>query len=70
MHIIKEHMRVCGADEVIFNDGEEGGGWDDGRGAAVQVLDTLREDGDVFDTVFDTIGGKEVREVAERLMCR
>ncbi|KAF8898136.1 hypothetical protein CPB84DRAFT_1815732 [Gymnopilus junonius] len=68
MHVVEERARDWGADEVIFDDGEEGGGPDDGRGAAVRVLDTLREDGDVFDAVLDTIGGKEVREAAERLL--
>jgi hypothetical protein len=68
MHVIEVRVRVCGTDEVIFDDGEEGGGGDDGRGAAVRVLDTLREDGGVFDTVLDTVGGKELREAGERLL--
>ena len=68
MRVIEERVRIWGADEVIFDDGEEGGGGDDGRGAAVRVLDTLREDGDVFDAVLDTVGGKEVREAGERLL--
>jgi hypothetical protein len=68
MRVIEERVRVWGADEVIFDDGEEGGGGDDGRGAAVRVLDTLREDGDIFDAVLDTVGGKEVREAGERLL--
>ena len=68
MRVIEERVRVWGAEEVIFDDGEEGGGGDDGRGAAVRVLDTLREDGDVFDAVLDTVGGKEVREAGERLL--
>ena len=68
MRVIEERVRVWGADEVIFDDEEEGGGGDDGRGAAVRVLDSLREDGDVFDAVLDTVGGKEVREAGERLL--
>ncbi|KIM42917.1 hypothetical protein M413DRAFT_125606 [Hebeloma cylindrosporum] len=68
MRVIEDRVRVWGADEVIFDDGEEGGGGDDGRGAAVRVLDSLREDGDVFDAVLDTVGGKEVREAGERLL--
>lgn len=68
MRVTEERAREWGADEVIFDDGEGGGGVDDGRGAAVRVLDSLREDGDIFDAVLDTIGGKEVREAAERLL--
>jgi len=34
----------------------------------VRVINGLREDGDVFDVVLDTIGGKDVREAAERLL--
>ena len=41
---------------------ERKAGGDDGCGAAVQVLNTPKEDGAVFDTVLDTVGGKEVRE--------
>ena len=68
MRAVEERAREWGADEVIFDDGEEGGGVDDGRGAAVRVIDSLREDGDVFDAILDTIGGKEVREAGERLL--
>ncbi|KAF9558220.1 hypothetical protein CPC08DRAFT_692332 [Agrocybe pediades] len=68
MNATEDRARRWGADEVIFDDGEGGGGIDDGRGAAVRVLDSLREDGDIFDAVLDTIGGKEVREAAERLL--
>lgn len=68
MRVIKERVRVWGADEVIFDDEEEGGGGDNGRGVAVRALDSLREDGDVFDAVLDTVGGKEVREAGERLL--
>ena len=68
MHVIKKRVRVWGTDEVIFDDEEEGRGGDDSHGAAVRVLDLLREDGDVFDGVLDTIGGKEVREAGERLL--
>ncbi|KAJ3517565.1 hypothetical protein NLJ89_g420 [Agrocybe chaxingu] len=68
MRTVEERARLWGADEVIFDDGEEGGGVDDGRMAAVRVIDTLWEDGDVFDAILDTIGGKEVREAGERLL--
>jgi hypothetical protein len=80
MHVMEDRAREWGADEVIFDDGEavgegggdaEGGGGgdgDDGRAAAVRVIETLREEGDTFDAVLDTVGGKEVREVGERLL--
>lgn len=77
MRAMEERARGWGADEVIFDDGEavreggdvEGGGdGDDGRAAAVRVIETLREDGDMFDAVLDTVGGKEVREAGERLL--
>ena len=39
---------------------------DNSCGAAVQVLDTLKEDGAMFDVVLDTVGGKEVREAIKK----
>lgn len=45
---------------------ERKAGGDDGCGAAVQVLDTPKEDGAVFDAVLDTVGGKEVREAIKK----
>ena len=83
MRAVEDRAREWGADEVIFDDGEaEGevdggsgdgsaaavGDADDGRAAAVRVMETLREEGDVFDAVLDTVGGKEVREAGERLL--
>ncbi len=80
MRVMEDRAREWGADEVIFDDGEavgeggdaEGGGGDgdgdDGRAAAVRVIETLREEGDTFDAVLDTVGGKEVREAGERLL--
>lgn len=67
MEEVEERIRSWGAEEVIFDDGEVVGG-DEGRGAIMRVMDGLREDGDVFDAVLDTVGGKEVREAAERLL--
>ncbi|KAG6901636.1 hypothetical protein C0995_009737 [Termitomyces sp. Mi166 len=64
MRRVEERVRAWGGEEVIFDDGEEG----DERGAVVRVLDRLREDGDMFDAVLDTIGGKEVWEAGERLL--
>ena len=83
MRAVEDRAREWGADEVIFDDGEaereaerDGsvaaaavvGDGDDGRAAAVRVMETLREEGDVFDAVLDTVGGKEVREAGERLL--
>jgi len=78
MHVMEDRAREWGADEVIFDDGEAvgeggdvesgGGDGDDGRAAAVRVIETLREEGDTFDAVLDTVGGKEVREAGERLL--
>lgn len=67
MEELEERIRKWGAEEVIFDDGEIVG-CDEGRGAIVRVIDGLREDGDVFDVVLDTVGGKDVREAAERLL--
>lgn len=67
MEEVEDRIRSWGAEEVIFDDGEVVGE-DEGRGAIVRVIDGLREDGDVFDAVLDTVGGKEVREAAERLL--
>ncbi|KXN84228.1 hypothetical protein AN958_12881 [Leucoagaricus sp. SymC.cos] len=67
MEEVEERIRKWGAEEVIFDDGEVIG-MDEGRGAVVRVMNGLREDGDVFDAVLDTIGGKDVREAAERLL--
>ncbi|KAG5350192.1 hypothetical protein C0989_012305 [Termitomyces sp. Mn162] len=65
MRRIEERVRNWGGEEVIFDDGEDGHGE---RGAVVRVIEGLREDGDLFDAVLDTIGGKEVWEAAERLL--
>ena len=64
---IQERARNWGADEIIFDE-EAGDGIDDGRIAAIRVMESLREDGDVFDAILDTVGGKEVREAGERLL--
>ncbi|KAG6900126.1 hypothetical protein C0993_002661 [Termitomyces sp. T159_Od127] len=60
MRRVEARVRAWGGEEVIFDDGEQG--------AVVRVIDRLREDGDVFDAVLDTIGGREVWEAAERLL--
>jgi len=66
----EELVRTLGGEEVVFDDGGLPGDpwWDDGRAAAARLIDGLREDGDVFDAVIDTIGGKEIRDAAERLL--
>ena len=64
---IQERARNWGADEIIFDE-EAGDGIDDGRIAAIRVMESLKEDGDVFDAILDTVGGKEVREAGERLL--
>ena len=64
---IQDRARNWGADEIIFDE-EVGDGIDDGRIAAIRVIESLREDGDVFDAILDTVGGKEVREAGERLL--
>jgi hypothetical protein len=67
MRMVEERVRSWGGEEVIFDDGEEADG-DDGRGAVVRAIDRLRMEGDVFDAVLDTVGGKEVWEASERLL--
>ena len=64
---IQERARDWGADEIIFDE-EAGDGIDDGRIAAIRVMESLRDDGDVFDAILDTVGGKEVREAGEKLL--
>lgn len=57
-HAMEDRARKWGADEVIFDDGE--GLLDDGRGAAVRVLESICTDEDMFDAIVDMIGGREV----------
>ncbi|PPQ81089.1 hypothetical protein CVT25_014552 [Psilocybe cyanescens] len=65
MQLTEERARAWGADEIIHDDSVAG---DDGRAAAVRLMEMIREDGDVFDAVLDTVGGREVREAGERLL--
>jgi hypothetical protein len=67
MEEVEERIRNWGAEEVIFDDGEVVG-CDEGKGAVVRVIEGLLKDGDVFDAILDTIGGKEIREVCEKLL--
>lgn len=75
MKAVEDKVRAWGADEVIFDDGgedEDGASRiedrGDGRSAIVRVITRLLDDGDVFDAVLDTVGGKEVWESSERLL--
>ncbi|KAF7331698.1 hypothetical protein MKEN_00049600 [Mycena kentingensis (nom. inval.)] len=73
MAAIQARVQAWGAEEVVFDDGgavgdEEDGGW--GRAAAVRALERVIDDGDVFDAVVDTIGGRAVWEAGERLLRR
>ncbi|KAJ7122882.1 hypothetical protein C8R44DRAFT_876078 [Mycena epipterygia] len=69
MQRVQARVRAWGVEEVVFDDGggvgEHGDG---GRGAAVRAVEQLIGDGDVFDAVVDTVGGREVWEAGERLL--
>ncbi|KAJ7067885.1 hypothetical protein C8F01DRAFT_1116108 [Mycena amicta] len=75
----KEHMtsiqtraRAWGVEEVVFDDGgavgDEEGDW--GRAATVRAVDRLIDDGDLFDAMVDTLGGRAIWEAGERLLTR
>ncbi|KAF4574933.1 hypothetical protein EYR36_006285 [Pleurotus pulmonarius] len=70
MLVIEERARVWGADEVIFDDGglERESLAAKRTGPVVRVLQRLLEDGDVFEAVLDTVGGKDVWEASEKLL--
>ncbi|KAJ3857216.1 hypothetical protein EV368DRAFT_30765 [Lentinula lateritia] len=74
MENVERRVRRWGAEEVVFDDGggsdPEGGGrgCEDGVAAVVRIIERLIEDGDVFDAVLDTVGGKEIWEASERLL--
>ncbi|KAH7875952.1 uncharacterized protein C8R40DRAFT_1264914 [Lentinula edodes] len=74
MESVERRVRRWGAEEVVFDDGGGsdpeggGGGCEDGVAAVVRVIERLVEDGDVFDAVLDTVGGKEIWEASERLL--
>ncbi|KAF7330851.1 hypothetical protein MVEN_02424500 [Mycena venus] len=77
MRRVQERVRAWGVEEVVFDDGGCAADWsalghgsDGGRGAAVRAVERLIGDGDEFDAVVDTIGGKEVWEAGERLLVR
>ncbi|KAJ7179595.1 hypothetical protein C8R46DRAFT_1325263 [Mycena filopes] len=69
MRRVQARARAWGVEEVVFDDGGAvGEGGDGGRGAAVRAIERLIGDGDAFDAVVDTVGGKEVWEAGERLL--
>ena len=68
MEAVEERVRGWGGEEVVFDDGGGEDGDVFGRGAVVRVIEGFLEDGDVFDAVLDTVGGKEVWEASERLL--
>ncbi|KDQ29291.1 hypothetical protein PLEOSDRAFT_176054 [Pleurotus ostreatus PC15] len=70
MLVIEERARLWGADEVIFDDGglERESPAAKRTGPVVRVLQRLLEDGDVFEAVLDTVGGKDVWEASEKLL--
>lgn len=56
MMTVESRVASWGAEEVIFDS------------ETVGVLERLLEDGDVFDAILDTVGGKDVWEASERLL--
>ncbi|KAF9488100.1 hypothetical protein BDN71DRAFT_1457754 [Pleurotus eryngii] len=70
MLVMEERARLWGADEVIFDDGglERESPAAKRTGPVVRVLQRLLEDGDVFEAVLDTVGGRDVWEASEKLL--
>ncbi|KAK0191390.1 hypothetical protein F5146DRAFT_930498 [Armillaria mellea] len=65
----EDRVRSWGGEEVVFDDGDVGSLGEEGRrGAVVRVIERLVADGDAFDAVLDTVGGKAIWEVSERLL--
>ena len=67
MAAIEARARRWGAEEVVFDDAGEGGEGG-ATGAVVRVLERLTDDGDTFDAVLDTIGGRAIWEASEKLL--
>lgn len=57
---IEGRVRAWGAEAVVFDDGAPG--------AAVRIMEGLMEDGEEFNVVLDTVGGRDVWEAGERLL--
>ncbi|KAJ6567341.1 hypothetical protein DFH09DRAFT_1314460 [Mycena vulgaris] len=69
MQRVQARARAWGVEEVVFDDGGAAGErGDGGRGAAVRAVERLIADGDAFDAVVDTVGGREVWAAGERLL--
>ncbi|KAJ7499376.1 hypothetical protein FB451DRAFT_1428973 [Mycena latifolia] len=69
MRRVQARVRAWGVEEVVFDDGGAAGErGDGGRGAAVRAVERLIADGDAFDAVVDTVGGRAVWEAGERLL--
>ncbi|KAK0498340.1 hypothetical protein EDD18DRAFT_85026 [Armillaria luteobubalina] len=69
MKQVEDRVRSWGGEEVVFDDGDVGSLGEEGRrGAVVRVIERLVADGDAFDAVLDTVGGKAIWEVSERLL--
>ncbi|KAJ6627370.1 hypothetical protein B0H10DRAFT_1994147 [Mycena sp. CBHHK59/15] len=67
MRRVQARVRAWGVEEVVFDDG---GADEGGRGAAVRAVERLIADGDAFDAVLDTVGGRAVWDAGERLLAR
>ncbi|KAK0206127.1 hypothetical protein DFS33DRAFT_1255586 [Desarmillaria ectypa] len=69
MKQVEDRVRSWGGEEVVFDDGDVGSLGEEGRrGAAVRVIERLVVDGDAFDAVLDTVGGRAIWEMSERLL--
>ncbi|KAJ7087267.1 hypothetical protein B0H15DRAFT_931268 [Mycena belliarum] len=73
MRAVQARVRGWGVEEVVFDDGgapaeHAAGGASAREGAAVRAVERLVADGDVFDAVVDTVGGRAVWEAGERLL--
>lgn len=68
MDDVEKRVRRWGGEEVIFDDGCLDGPTEGSEDAVVRVIERLVGDGDVFDAVLDTVGGKEIWEASERLL--
>ncbi|KAJ7638417.1 hypothetical protein FB45DRAFT_401592 [Roridomyces roridus] len=69
MAAVQARVRAWGVEEVVFDDGGgPGESGDGGVGATARAVERLIEDGDSFDAVVDTVGGRAVWEAGERLL--
>ncbi|KIY45145.1 hypothetical protein FISHEDRAFT_76825 [Fistulina hepatica ATCC 64428] len=68
MKTIEDRARRWGAQEVVFDDGMTSSTPSFVHDAVVQVIESLIDDGDLFDAVLDTIGGRDIWEAAARLL--